>query len=213
MLALYAGALDRRIAAVCISGYFDSRQNVWQEPLDRNVFGLLEQFGDAELASMIAPRRLVIEAAGGRSASCPPGTGGGPGRLVTPKLDGRATRGRRGPGDCWNGMNPPPRIDLIVCGDGSGPSGSDGALQAFLDALGIGRRLAGPAAAAPVAWRPCRMPRPGRPGNSTRSIATTSSCSWKARTCGSSSSRSSIRVPPRRFARASSPIASTSTRR
>ena len=74
MLALYAGALDRRIAAVCTSGYFDSRQNVWQEPLDRNVFGLLEQFGDAELASMIAPRRLVIEAARGPECVVPPGT-------------------------------------------------------------------------------------------------------------------------------------------
>ena len=51
LLALYAGALDPRIDAVCVSGYFDSRQNVWQEPIDRNVFGLLEQFGDAELAS------------------------------------------------------------------------------------------------------------------------------------------------------------------
>ena len=42
LLALYAGALDTRISAVCVSGYFDSRQNVWQEPVYRNVFGLLE---------------------------------------------------------------------------------------------------------------------------------------------------------------------------
>ena len=33
MLALYAAALDPRITAVCVSGYFDSRQNVWQEPI------------------------------------------------------------------------------------------------------------------------------------------------------------------------------------
>ena len=50
LLALYAGALDIRIDVVCVSGYFDSRQNIWDEPLCRNVFGLLEQFGDAELA-------------------------------------------------------------------------------------------------------------------------------------------------------------------
>ncbi len=146
MLALYAGALDRRIAAVCTSGYFDSRQNLWQEPLERNVFGLLEQFGDAELASMIAPRRLVIEAARGPECVIPPGTGGGPGRLVTPKLEDvqhEAARARR----LLEGLNPPPRIDLIVCGDGNGRAGSDGALQAFLDALGIGRRLAGSGAA------------------------------------------------------------------
>ena len=60
MLALYAGALDTRIDATCVSGYFHSRQNIWREPLDRNVFGLLDQFGDAELALMICPRDLWI---------------------------------------------------------------------------------------------------------------------------------------------------------
>jgi len=141
MLALYAAALDNRIAAVSTSGYFDSRQNVWQEPLERNVFGLLEQFGDAELASMVAPRRLTIEVAMGPEYVVPPGTGGGPGRLATPKLDdvraevARASR-------LLDGMDPPPRIDLIVCGDGKGPAGSDGALQSFLDALGVRQPLA-----------------------------------------------------------------------
>ena len=56
LLALYAAALDPRIDAALVSGYFDSRQNVWQEPIYRNVFGLLDQFGDAELASLVAPR-------------------------------------------------------------------------------------------------------------------------------------------------------------
>jgi hypothetical protein len=46
-----------------VSGYFEDRNRLWEEPIDRNVFGLLEQFGDAELASMISPRRLIIEAA------------------------------------------------------------------------------------------------------------------------------------------------------
>jgi len=63
MLALYAGALDTRIDATCVSGYFDSRQSIWQEPLDRNVFGLLEQFGDAEVAAMIAPRIVIFQTA------------------------------------------------------------------------------------------------------------------------------------------------------
>jgi hypothetical protein len=85
LLALYAGALDSRIGAVCVSGYFDSRQNVWQEPIDRNVFGLLEQFGDAELASLIAPRRLVVEACRGPELELP-SKGGAPARLVTPNL-------------------------------------------------------------------------------------------------------------------------------
>ena len=51
MIALYAAALDPRIEAVCVSGYFGDRSDVWRQPVDRNVFGLLEQFGDAEVAS------------------------------------------------------------------------------------------------------------------------------------------------------------------
>ena len=62
MLALYAGAVDPRIQSVCVSGYFEPREKIWDQPISRNVFGLLEQFGDAELAAMVAPRALVIEA-------------------------------------------------------------------------------------------------------------------------------------------------------
>jgi dienelactone hydrolase len=83
MLALYAAAIDTRIDAACVSGYFNSRQNIWQEPLDRNVFGLLEQFGDAELATLVAPRALWIEASRGPELELP-GKGGGPARLVSP---------------------------------------------------------------------------------------------------------------------------------
>ncbi|HEY3840484.1 MAG TPA: dienelactone hydrolase family protein [Bryobacteraceae bacterium] len=60
-LALYAAALDDRIAAAGISGYFGPREDLWKQPIDRNVFGLLRDFGDAELAGMVAPRRLVID--------------------------------------------------------------------------------------------------------------------------------------------------------
>src|SRR5205085_1515436 len=61
MLALYAGALDPRIRSLAVCGYFGNRQRIWEQPIDRNVFGLLEQFGDAELAAMIAPQGLVLE--------------------------------------------------------------------------------------------------------------------------------------------------------
>ena len=60
-LALYAAALDSRINSAAVCGYFASRQNLWQEPADRNVFGLLNSLGDAEIASLIAPRSLIIE--------------------------------------------------------------------------------------------------------------------------------------------------------
>ncbi|MDA1050026.1 MAG: dienelactone hydrolase family protein [Planctomycetota bacterium] len=61
MLAMYAAALDTRIDACGVSGYYGPRDNIWEQPLDRNVYGLLAQFGDAEVASLIAPRKLVLE--------------------------------------------------------------------------------------------------------------------------------------------------------
>src|SRR5207247_539813 len=44
-----------------VSGYFDSRQKVWSEPIYRNVWGLLREFGDAEVAALILPRTLILE--------------------------------------------------------------------------------------------------------------------------------------------------------
>ena len=49
LIAFYSAALDTRIDAALVSGYFDSRQRVWEEPIYRNVFGLLHEFGDAEI--------------------------------------------------------------------------------------------------------------------------------------------------------------------
>ncbi len=86
MLALYAAALDTRIQSAVVSGHFDSRQTIWSQPIDRNVFGLLEQFGDAELASMVAPRGLIIDASRGPEMVIP-GNGGAPAELVSPQLE------------------------------------------------------------------------------------------------------------------------------
>src|SRR5436305_7671053 len=65
MLALYAGALDTRINSVCVCGYFGNRNAIWAQPIDRNVFGLLEQFGDAVLATMIKSCFLAPDEYGG----------------------------------------------------------------------------------------------------------------------------------------------------
>lgn len=87
LLALYAAALDERIDAACASGYFTSRQTMWNEPIERNVFGLLEQFGDAEVASLVAPRTLIVEAARGPEGRVEEGAGrGAPYELVTPQV-------------------------------------------------------------------------------------------------------------------------------
>jgi len=134
MLALYAAALDSRIDATCVSGYFGSRQNLWQEPLDRNVFGRLEQFGDAELAAMIAPRALIVEAAAGPKFEVPSGTGGGPGRLVTPSVEEvRAELARAG--EMVRGLHAESQLKMVVSGDGTGPFGSAAALEHLLKSL------------------------------------------------------------------------------
>ncbi len=92
LIALYSAAADTRIQATAVSGYFQSRQEVWREPIYRNVWGLLHEFGDAEIASLIAPRPLIIEASRGPEVAGPPplcsGRGGAaPGQLVSPPLD------------------------------------------------------------------------------------------------------------------------------
>ncbi|MEX1241406.1 MAG: dienelactone hydrolase family protein [Cyclobacteriaceae bacterium] len=61
LLAFYSAAVDKRIDAALVSGYFNSRQKVWDEPIYRNVWNLLSEFGDAEVASLIAPRALIVE--------------------------------------------------------------------------------------------------------------------------------------------------------
>ncbi len=91
LLALHAAALDDRLSAVMVSGYFGARQQLAAEPLYRNVFGLLTDFGDAELAALIAPRPLLIAHTVVREIAGPPEpqpnrAGAAPGRIFQPAL-------------------------------------------------------------------------------------------------------------------------------
>jgi dienelactone hydrolase len=141
LLSLYAGALDPRIDAVCVSGYFDNRNNLWQEPIDRNVFGLLDAFGDAELVGMVVSRAVVVEAARGPESRFPGGRGA-PARLVSPELAsarGEFERAKK----LVAGLQPAASLKLIVSGDdGRGPYGTPDALAAFLKALNPSAELA-----------------------------------------------------------------------
>ena len=60
MLALFAAALDERIPKLTVSGYSGPDADLWKEPAERNVFGLLKQFDLASLKKMVAPRDLKI---------------------------------------------------------------------------------------------------------------------------------------------------------
>jgi dienelactone hydrolase len=109
LIAMYSAAVDPRLQATLVSGYFKPREQTWREPIYRNLFGLLREFGDAEIASLIAPRALVIEQAPEPELDGPPGVEqnqkrcAAPGRLWTPTPDEvRAEYGRLaelGPGD------------------------------------------------------------------------------------------------------------------
>lgn len=61
MLAFYTAALDTRVDAALISGSWRQRQPVWAQPIYRNVWSLANGFDDANVASMIAPRKLLVE--------------------------------------------------------------------------------------------------------------------------------------------------------
>ncbi|MDF2376568.1 MAG: dienelactone hydrolase family protein [Verrucomicrobiales bacterium] len=61
-LAMLAAAVDPRIDACATSGSFGPREGLWQGPVERNIFGLLNQFGDAEIAGLIYPRAFLAVA-------------------------------------------------------------------------------------------------------------------------------------------------------
>lgn len=121
-VALYSAALDERIRAAGVSGYFAPREDLWLQPIDRNVFGLLRDFGDAELARLVAPRAVIVDTAPGPGWNGNPETkdrrGAAPGRLAPASESDVRREAARAPG-------------VIVSADGLTP---------FLRALGSQRQ-------------------------------------------------------------------------
>lgn len=83
-IALHAAALDDRVSEVLVAGHFQQRDDIWREPIHRNVQGLLLQFGDAELVAMVAPRKVVIDHVAGPIVRVA-GKGAAPGALIGPE--------------------------------------------------------------------------------------------------------------------------------
>ena len=143
LLALYSAAIDPRIQSCWVSGYFGKREGIWQEPIYRNVWGLLTEFGDAELAGMIAPRRLVIEASQAVEVVGPPTPREGrsqvaaPGRISTNRLTSVHAEFARAAA-LYRDMGREPEIVLAASGgQGDGPPGTAAALRAFASGLGL----------------------------------------------------------------------------
>ena len=144
LVALYSAALDERIDGTLVSGYFGPREELFSEPIYRNVWSLLREFGDAELASMVAPRPLVIEASPHPKVAGPPParegrSGAAPGALTTPPLsavEAEVERARK----LTAGLKAASPVRLV--GGGTGRPGSAEVLQAFLGSLDPKRTLA-----------------------------------------------------------------------
>jgi dienelactone hydrolase len=140
LIAFYSAALDLRFKSVLVSGYFDSRQKLWSEPIYRNVFGLLRDFGDAEVASLITPRKLIIEHSEVLKIEGPPPPrdgrrGAAPGTWRTPdqaSVEAELKRAQKLAGPAAKS------IEFVHGNEGVpvGP-GSDYALTAFGRALGV----------------------------------------------------------------------------
>jgi dienelactone hydrolase len=145
LLALYSAAIDTRITAACVSGYFGPRERMWEEPIYRNVHGLLREFGDAEIAGLVMPRGLIIEACKSPELDGPPPErqgrrGAAPGKLKTPDLKDVESEFSRlknlfenAPALC-NAKLQVPKAPAL----GRGPFGASPTLALLLNQLGFG---------------------------------------------------------------------------
>ena len=158
LIALYAAAADPRIDSCLVSGYFSARERIWQEPIYRNVWALLTEFGDAEIGSLVLPRTLVVEHSQAPRVEGPPPAEEGrkpvaaPGRIETPPAEWVISEFERlkrwaqalpaGAGDRVKLVPPDPRAGAV-------PAGSEAALQGLLEPLAEGAVVAAVSGAVP----------------------------------------------------------------
>ena len=146
LIALYSAALDKRIQGALVSGYFQSREALWSEPIYRDVWGLLKEFGDAEIAGMIAPRALIVEASKFPDVQPPPASkdrnqATPNGRLSTPPLAAVSAEAEKARG-FYTRLNAAAKLQVIPSGDGTGLPGTGAALSALLASIGAKAKLA-----------------------------------------------------------------------
>lgn len=92
LLAMFAAALDPRIQQTLVCGYFAEREQVWQEPIDRNIWSQLTSLGDAEIASLTNGRLFVLPSAAKTYDGPKPARDGrpdfaAPGSISTPTME------------------------------------------------------------------------------------------------------------------------------
>lgn len=84
LIAQIAGAVDNRFQAVAIAGSFGLTTRQPELPLYRNVWSLLQSFTDAEMAALIAPRRVLVEHGRYPEVTHTDAGGAAPGKLWRP---------------------------------------------------------------------------------------------------------------------------------
>jgi dienelactone hydrolase len=160
MLALYASALDERIKVTAVSGFFPN-QRLHAEPIYRNVWSITDQFGGAEIAGLVAPRKLIWESGMYPVAEYPPPgqghDGAAPGRLApVDPVEGERELGRA---RAWLAGVPGTSEFQLVRGEPTAVF-REATLSAFVTGIDPKRSLR-PAAAAATSLRPS-LPAPER---------------------------------------------------
>jgi len=116
LVAFFAALIDSRLSAVVVSGYHWPSAKPWQEPIDRNLWGMYRDLGAMLRASksvyeLMSPAKVWLEFANwpsaiGRPAPLPgQRANAAPGELVTPPLPAQDTQ--------W-----PAHVTMLVPGDG-----------------------------------------------------------------------------------------------
>lgn len=140
LLALYSAAIDQRIQATLVSGYFQPREQLWSEPVYRDVWSFVREFGDAELASLIAPRALIVEAAKTPEITGPPTAtserrGATPNGIIrTPPIEAIRSEFQRA--RAFYASLKSDKLALIESDNGRGLPGSQEALAAIVRTIG-----------------------------------------------------------------------------
>jgi len=133
-LALFTAALDDRVKSTWVSRCFAPRETLWQEPLDRNAFNFVTDFGAAELGAMILPRRLVVS------------LNEDPREFVFANKAEPGQRAVAAPFKLGPFLKPPVDGELARLGELRPGSKTDGGRDEFLAALGVdGKPAAGTA--------------------------------------------------------------------
>lgn len=130
--AFYAAAIDERIDHAFVSGAFAPRDGAWNEPIYRNLFGLLPEFNDAAVAALIAPRPLLLE------HTVFPEVEGNKGSITTPEFAAVEAEYNAIAGALGTLQTPP---TILLHHAENGHRADYPAVAAFLQTIGIEREI------------------------------------------------------------------------